>query len=72
MEMQKKTVRYDMRTANETGYKQHPQITMKEMGLTVIQSESVPIADCWFFEVDKLPDTLPKFLTLSNWEFTIK
>ena len=53
-----KNYRYDMIGAYINGVKEHPQEHMKNLGYEVVKSESVSIADCWWFRVeDKIKNT---------------
>lgn len=35
---------------------------MKKLGFNVVKSESIPIADCWIFEVNNDIDNIPEYL----------
>lgn len=62
-------LRYDLRTADESGNPEHPQIVMKRLGYNVLKFRGEPIGDCVFMEVDKKIEPLPEFLTVSNYKF---
>ena len=64
-----RNLRYDLIDADMTGVHDHPQKVMKESGFTVIQSEPVPIADCWWFRVKDGPEDLPSYLTEMGSDF---
>jgi hypothetical protein len=58
------SLQYDLRTAYEMGYTEHPQIVMQKLGYDVLVFEAVEIADCVLMGVDKLIEPLPRFLKL--------
>lgn len=66
-----KNYRYDLISAYLDGVKEHPQAVMEKLG-KVIKCESCPIADCWFFRMEKEIDPLPSFLEEldDDFEFT--
>jgi len=57
-------IRYDLRTAFENGYENHPQKVMKELGYVVKSFEGIPIGDCVIMEVERIKYPLEKFLTV--------
>lgn len=63
-------VRYDMISVYKLGIKKHPQMHMRDLGYNFTNSISEPMGDCWFFELNKQYDTLPSFLTKSNYTFS--
>jgi hypothetical protein len=65
-------IKYEWITADKLGYKDHPQKVMKDLGCKVTKYEAVGIADCSFMEVDRLPNPLPEFVSVSDFEFTIQ
>jgi hypothetical protein len=62
------TLRYDMITAYQNGYPEHPQKVMKELGYEVTAYEGVPIGDCAMIEVKEIKDPLPSFLSITDFE----
>ena len=51
---------YGAALANEN---RHPQIVMKELGITYEKSEGVAIRDAWFFYgCSNIPEKLPDFI----------
>lgn len=48
----------------------HPQRQLEKDGMKEIKSEVASIADCWFFEVEKIADPLPPWYQLSDWKFS--
>lgn len=65
-----KTIKYCLRTANdELGDETiHPQRQMEKLGCKVLAYEGMPIADCIFMEVDKLPNPMPKYVEVSEFK----
>jgi hypothetical protein len=63
------TIRFDLRYAHEDGYNEHPQKVMESLGIKILKWQGEPIADAIFMQVENLPDTLPKFITLSKYTF---
>lgn len=58
-----KKYRYDLICAGlDYGIKEHPQKQMKKLGFNVVESEPIPIADCWIFEVNNDIDNIPEYL----------
>lgn len=58
-----KNYKYDLIGADiDCGIKEHPQVQMKKLGVKVIKSEPVPIADCWWFRTETEINPLPKYL----------
>ena len=57
-----KNYRYDMIGAYMAGIKDHPQVQMKNLGYEVIKSESISIADCWWFRVNNKIKRKPSYL----------
>lgn len=45
-------VRFYLQSAYTRGYKDHPQIVMKQLGFKVLKGVPETIADLWFFEVE--------------------
>lgn len=41
----------------------HPQLDMKERGYNILWGEAFPIADCWIFDVEKVIDPLPSYIS---------
>lgn len=64
-------IRYDLIGAYKAGIKEHPERNVIKLGMNVSKYEGMMIADCVFMEVDKLPDELPDYITLSDWKFTL-
>lgn len=63
-------LRYDLRTAYESGATEHPQAVMRQLGYTVTKFEGVPIGDCAILEVSKLITPLEDYLTeIEDYEF---
>lgn len=59
-----KNYRYCLVTADlDFSIKNHPQEQMKKLGFNVIQSEPVPIADCWWFRTENSIKPLPDYIT---------
>ena len=41
----------------------HPQVMMKELGITYKYCEPAPIVDCWrFYFCENIPEKLPEYL----------
>lgn len=57
-------IRYDLRTAFDNGYENHPQKVMEDLGYIVKSFEGIPIGDCAIMEVEKIIYPLEKFLTI--------
>ena len=66
------TLKYDLRTAYESGVTEHPQKEMKKLGYEVLAFEGVPIADAVFMEVVEVIEPLPKYLEVSKFEITVR
>lgn len=64
-----KNYRYDMIGAYYDGVKEHPQVQMKNLGYKVIESEPVPIGDCWWFRVENSIKNTPSYLHLMRDDF---
>lgn len=47
----------------------HPQEQLRKDGMKELKSEPITIADCWFFEVEKLADPLPPWYKMSGYKF---
>lgn len=58
------TLRFDIRTAYESGATEHPMKVMRELGYEIIDYEGVPIADCAIIQVKEIIEPLEKYLTL--------
>lgn len=58
-----KKLRYNMRTAYESGANEHPMKVMRALGYEIINYEGIPIGDCAIIEVEELIEPLPKYLT---------
>jgi len=51
-------------TAYKEGSKGHPQLIMKELGITYKMAVSQSMGDQWWFQgCENVPDELPKFLS---------
>lgn len=61
----KKNLRYCMLTAGIGCHEdRHPQVVMKELGITYTHSTPQSLADqWWFWNCENVPESLPKFLT---------
>lgn len=58
-----KKYRYDIICADMIcGVKEHPQKQMKKLGFNIVESEPIPIADCWIFGVSNDIENVPKYL----------
>lgn len=58
-------IRLDMIGAYNLGFKEHPQIIMRNLGIEYLKSEGVPIGDCWiFYDCSNVANELPEFLYL--------
>ena len=57
-------LRFDMRTAYESGAKEHPMKVMSELGYEIIDYEGIPIADCAIIKVKEVIYPLEIYLTL--------
>lgn len=56
-------LKFDLRTANDCGAKDHPQKVMKDLGITYQHSTPQSISDeWWFWNCENLPKELPKYL----------
>jgi hypothetical protein len=54
----------------ERKIKDHPQVYMKKLGYAPTKAQPESIADCWFFEVDKIIQPKPAFLAeVQGYEF---
>jgi len=63
------TIRYDWQSAYNAGVLNvHPQKDMQDLGCKTGKYEAIGIASCSFIEVDKLPDPLPNYITVSNFK----
>lgn len=61
--MQWSKLRFDMRTADESGEKDHPQRVMQKYGISYADAEPISIADCWiFYECEAKYTNLPTFI----------
>lgn len=59
----KPTISFCLRTAYESGFKEHPQIVMKKLGIKYAEATPQSISDSWWFwSCENLPDPLPSFL----------
>jgi hypothetical protein len=57
-------LRYSLRKADDAGVKKHPQIVMRELGITYQIATPQSIADqWWFWNCAGMPDPLPPYLT---------
>ncbi len=52
--------RYDMFTAEDMGFKEHPQQVIRRFAPDAHNFEPVPVASCWVFEAAEIED-LPDF-----------
>lgn len=60
-------LRYDLRTAYESGAKEHPQKVTKKLGITYEDATPESISDQWFFwNCDNLPVDLPNYIEIVN------
>ncbi|GAA6313814.1 hypothetical protein F290043J8_18400 [Mediterraneibacter gnavus] len=58
-----KKYRYDIICADMIcGVKEHPQKQMKKLGFNIVESEPIPIADCWIFGVNNDIENVPEYL----------
>lgn len=56
-------MRIDLRYDMISGPARHPQLVMKDLGITYATAEAVSIADCWIFgDCKNVPELLPKYL----------
>ncbi len=54
---------YEAYGAGLSNENRHPQIVMKELGITYKKSEGVAIRDAWFFyDCSNVPEKLPEFI----------
>lgn len=59
---------YSVLEANACGVSKHPQEQMEALGYRLIDSVPQPIADCWWFTVDKFIEPLPPYLMKMRYE----
>lgn len=56
-----------MQSAFYEGVDKHPQLVMKELGITYRHSTPQSISDeWWFWNCENIPDVLPKYLRVLN------
>jgi hypothetical protein len=55
---------YDLKDAYAAGCKGLPVEVVRKMGIDVLDLEDFPEHNCVIMAVDKLPEQLPKFITL--------
>lgn len=67
-----KTIKYYLPEAYECGIKLHPQKQMELLGCKVLKYEGVEIGNCIFMQVKNLPENLPPYIELSDWDFGCK
>jgi len=66
--MENKHLRYNNRTAYESGYKGHPQKEMEKLGITYQHATPQTLGDqWWFWNCKNLPKELPVFLEKTDW-----
>jgi len=47
----------------------HPQLVMKELGITYQHATPQSLNDTWWFwNCENVPDELPSYLTVSDWD----
>ncbi len=56
------TIRYSLRLAFIAGEKRHPQVVMDGLNIKCLESIPYPMADCWVFKVENIPENIPKFM----------
>jgi hypothetical protein len=60
------TLRFDTITAYENNKVEHPATILERLGIRYTKWEGAPIGDCVFIEVDKIPESLPPYITPSD------
>lgn len=61
--MKKKHLQLDMDEQAASGDSRHPQIVMKELGITYQHAVPQSVADCWqFFNCENIPKQLPRWI----------
>lgn len=62
-----KMLRFCMIGAYYAGVEGHPQLVMKELGITYVHAVPQSMGDQWWFYIPKnLPQELPSYLTLKD------
>lgn len=60
-------LKFCMRSAHDVGVGGHPQLVMKELGITYVHAVPQSMGDQWWFYIPKnLPQELPSYLTLKD------
>ena len=61
-------LRFCIRTADESGAKNHPQQVMKELGITYQHATPQTMGDqWWFWNCENMPEELPPYLEVADW-----
>jgi hypothetical protein len=62
-EMKTRNLKYCMRSAYDAGIKVHPQVAMKELGITYQWATPQSIGDqWWFWNCKNVPQDMPDYL----------
>ena len=57
-------LRYSLYGTAEYGETRHPQVVMRELGITYQHATPQSITDCWiFWNCENVPKDMPKFIT---------
>lgn len=67
--MNKEVIRYCIIGSYKQGVKKHPKTVVKNLGVIVHDFHGMPVSDCVFMLVSKLPDNLPEYINRSNFIF---
>jgi len=58
-------LRYCMRTAEDEGITGHPQLVIKDLGITYQHATPQSIGDqWWYWNCENIPEELPKYFTV--------
>ena len=61
-------LRFCIRTAYESGAKNHPQEAIKELGIMYQHTTPQTMGDqWWFWNCENIPKELPKYLSVADW-----
>jgi hypothetical protein len=63
------TLRYDLYGATLKGDNENAWKKLEGLGCVIIKSETFPMGDCIYFEVENCPKILPKFIEITTHNF---
>lgn len=64
-----KNLKYHLMIASDCNEGRHPQIVMKELGITYKEAYPQPLGDQWWFvDCDNIPSILPEYILEIDFE----